>query len=78
MMLKKPIHYLETPYGFEWGAGKIIRLFSDNKKGCWVAVGIETSKTDIQVYITKTGKIRICDKKGEWKSKSNKKVEIKN
>ena len=59
------IHYAETQYGFDWGAAKVTRLFSDDKKG-WVTVGIDTPKAKLQVYITKTGKIRIHDGKQEW------------
>jgi hypothetical protein len=62
------MHYLETRYGFEWGAAKIERLFSDEKKG-WVTFAIKTPKKDLQVYVTKTGKIRIHGKAGigEWR-----------
>jgi hypothetical protein len=52
-------------FGFQWGAAKVTRLFSDDRKG-WVVVGIETPKQSIQVYVTKTGKIRINDSDGEW------------
>jgi hypothetical protein len=39
---------------------------SDEKKG-WVVLGITTPKQDIQVYVTKTGKIRIHDiNNNEW------------
>lgn len=59
------IPYEELKYGFQYGAAKVTRLFSDNKKG-WVTLGIETPKQTIQVYVTKTGKIRIHDNDGEW------------
>lgn len=58
------VHYRETQYGFEWGAARIERLFKDDKKG-WVTFGILTAKESIQVYITKTGKVRIHSH-GEW------------
>ena len=64
----KPIHYQETTYGFEFGSAKVERIFSDKAKG-WIVIGIETPKHpkhSFQVYITKTGKIRIFDKDGEW------------
>lgn len=60
------IHYKETKYGFEYGAAKVSRYCSDEKKG-WVDLGIETPKGTIQVYVTKTGKIRVYDETGEWK-----------
>lgn len=61
------MHYKETEYGFEWGAATIERFFSDEKKG-WVTLGLKTKKypEGIQIYITKTGKVRIFSK-GEWK-----------
>ena len=60
------IHYKETEYGFEFGAAKVKRIFSDEEKG-WVTLGITTLKTDLQIYVTRTGKVRIHDNKGEWK-----------
>lgn len=61
------IPYRETKYGFEWGVAKISRVFSDAKAG-WVTLRIKTKKQDLQVYVTKTGKVRIHDKDGkEWK-----------
>jgi hypothetical protein len=57
----KPIHYKETDYGFEWGAVKIERIFSDKKSG-WVTIGFSTPKYPdhgIQIYTTRTGKVRI-------------------
>ena len=66
---KKQMHYKETKFGFEYGNAKIQRLFSDEKKG-WVTISIESEKykgnNHIQVYITKTGKIRIHSREGEW------------
>lgn len=63
------LYYAETKYGFDYGAAKITRLSSDDSKG-WVTLGIETPKYEghngIQVYVTKTGKVRIHDSRGEW------------
>lgn len=61
----EPIPFAELQYGFQYGSAKVTRLFSDEQKG-WVAIGIQTPKSIIQVYVTKTGKIRIHDKDGEW------------
>lgn len=62
------VHYALTQYGFEYGAVKIDRLCSDEKKG-WVAIGVATKKHErIQIYVTKTGKVRISDERGEWKA----------
>ena len=61
------IHYAETPHGFEYGAGKVARCCSDERKG-WVVLSLETPRDCIQIYITKTGKIRIHSRGGvEWK-----------
>jgi len=51
-------HYAETQHGFDWGAAKVTRCFSDKKKG-WVTLRVETPRDDIQIYVTKTGKIRV-------------------
>jgi hypothetical protein len=60
------IHYEQTTYGFDYGSAKVTRLFSDVKKG-WVVVGIESKKQELQIYVTKTGKIRVFSKNGEMK-----------
>ena len=61
------IHFQETAYGFDYGAAKVTRIHSDHKTGA-VYVGVETPRNVIQVYITKTGKVRVWDAKGqEWK-----------
>lgn len=59
------IHCAETPYGFEWGAAKIERGFSDARG--WVTLLVTTKKypRGIQVYITKSGKVRVFYD-GEW------------
>jgi hypothetical protein len=48
----------DIPYGFEYGAVKVTRAMSDEKKG-WIVLMLETPKVLIQVYITKTGKVRV-------------------
>ena len=63
------MHYKETKYGFEYGDAKISRFFDNEEKG-WVTLGLESSKhsgpNHIQLYVTKTGKVRIFSKDGEW------------
>jgi hypothetical protein len=60
-------HHAETKYGFEFGNAKIERLCSDEKKG-WVVLGLRTGKEILDIYVTKTGKVRIHDaKRREWK-----------
>jgi len=62
-------HYAETPYGFEWGAARVQRAFSDDKRG-WVTLTLDTPKhaghDSLQIYVTRTGKVRIYDSRGEW------------
>ena len=60
-------HYKETVHGFEFGAAKVSRLCSDDKAG-WVSISVSTPRDEVQVYITKTGKVRVWNKKGEMKS----------
>jgi hypothetical protein len=61
------MHYKETEYGFEWGAENVIRHCSDEKEG-WVILGIETPKhkKGVEIYVTRTGKVRIYSDDGEW------------
>jgi hypothetical protein len=56
------MNYNAIPYGFEYGSVKVTRCMSDEKKG-WVVIMIETPKASIQVYVTKTGKVRVYDYK---------------
>ena len=57
------MHYKETKYGFQYGALSIERHMSDDKKG-WVIIGLKTPKCELDVYVTKTGKVRIFDRLG--------------
>jgi len=52
------MHFKETGYGFEWGAASIERISSDNKTG-WIVVQVKSDKGSVQVYVTRTGKIRV-------------------
>lgn len=62
------IHFENIQYGFEYGAATITRMCSDPKNG-WVVIGLKTPKhkIDIQIYVTKTGKVRIFSEDKEWK-----------
>ena len=63
------MHFQNTQYGFDWGAAKLTRGFSDEKRG-WVTLLLETPKhkgnASLQIYVTKTGKVRILSDGGEW------------
>lgn len=50
--------YEETVYGFIYGAVEIHRICSDEEEG-WVTVGANTAKSRVQIYVTKTGKVRV-------------------
>ena len=54
------IHFKETPYGFEYGDAEVTRIHGDEKRK-WVVIEISTSKKTLQVYVTKTGKVRVWD-----------------
>ena len=54
----RPVPYRATDYGFAWGALEVTRIASDAKKG-WVVIGLDTRRAKVQVYATKTGKVRI-------------------
>lgn len=50
----------DTQYGFKYGSVTVERACSDEAKG-WVYLIIKTKKPTmgIQVYVTKTGKVRV-------------------
>jgi hypothetical protein len=52
------INFKETLYGFNYGSAEITRITSDDNRG-WVVLQIKTPKTELQIYVTKTGKVRI-------------------
>jgi hypothetical protein len=52
------MNYEETKYGFNWGAARIERCISDDKKG-WILLKLETPRAKLQIYVTKTGKVRV-------------------
>jgi len=54
------MHFKNTPYGFEYGSATITRAHSDNKKG-FVVLLLETPREEIQIYVTKTGLIRVSN-----------------
>ena len=54
------VPYSETTYGFTYGAANVVRIHSDDTKG-WVILLLKTPKKRLQIYVTKTGKVRIFD-----------------
>lgn len=69
-MSDESIHFKNTAYGFEWGNARLSRGFDGRDKG-WITLLLETDKYKgshgIQVYVTKTGKVRVHDSTGEWR-----------
>jgi len=60
------IEYKETKFGFCYGSAEITRCCSCEKKG-WVILSLATPKAQLQIYVTKTGKVRVFDAGGkEW------------
>lgn len=56
-----------TEHGFTFGAAEVSAMCSDEKKG-WVVLSINTPKQSLQLYVTRTGKVRVFDQvKGELK-----------
>ena len=53
-----------TDYGFEWGAADVTRICNDKRTGA-VVIGVTTPKTGVQIYVTKTGKLRVFSPDGE-------------
>jgi hypothetical protein len=57
-------------FGFTWGPITIERACSDEKKG-WRLLIVKTARhpNGLQIYVTKTGKVRVFDNKNrtEWK-----------
>ena len=52
------INLLDTEYGFEYGPAKVTRVAHCDRKS-WVILQLTTEKADIQIYVTKTGRVKI-------------------
>lgn len=60
-----------TESGFNFGAAEVSAMCADEKKG-WSVVSINTPKRSLQVYVTRTGQVRIFDQvKGELSEQGN-------
>ena len=71
-MINNELHYAETAFGFEYGAAIVERACSDKAKG-WVVLLVRTPKhpDGLQLYVTKTGKVRVLAVGQEWKPPPN-------
>ena len=56
---------VNTPTGFDWCGVKVERWFKHKDS---VTIGIRTQKDEMQISVTKTGKVRVWNKKGEMKN----------
>ena len=52
------MEYNEDQYGFTWGPLTLHRICHDEKKG-WCVLEANSKKHTVQIYCTKTGKIRV-------------------
>ena len=63
-----------NPTGFDWGAASVQRMESDSRKGS-VTLSINTPKETLQVYISRTGVIRVFSLEDEWEKPVKNKAE---
>jgi hypothetical protein len=56
----KIMNFAHTKYGFAWGGLTIERLASDDKTG-WVVIALNTDKAKLQIYVSKSGIVRISE-----------------
>lgn len=72
MAKKYEIRHEATTYGFNYGSAEVERLHSDDRTG-GVVIMVTTPKGSAQVYVTRTGKIRLwlgrdeCKPEGSWR-----------
>ena len=59
------MHYNETRFGFEWGAARVSRAMCDARQG-WVVIDLETPRQILQIFVSRAGRVRISDSRGEW------------
>ena len=58
MTTSQDVKYQETAYGFSFGSAEVQRIASCPEKK-WVVLEVKSSKHRVQLYVTKTGKVRI-------------------
>ena len=52
------INRTRTEWGFHFGAAEVSAICCDDAKG-WTLIGVESPKSKLQIYTTRTGKIRV-------------------
>ena len=64
------IPFAETKCGFQWGGGTITRACSIERDGS-VVLTLETKRTSMDIYVTRTGKVRVFTHDGgEWREEA--------
>lgn len=59
----------DTQFGFVYGPVEVTRLFSREDS---VAIELKTERNTIDVYVTRTGMVRIFQDNREWKQPKRK------
>lgn len=59
MSTKTPIKRERTECGFQFGAATVECVASVGSRGDIAIIGLTTPKHSFQIYVTKTGKVRI-------------------
>lgn len=62
-------HFRQTDYGFEFGAAKVTRACSMRDGTVIVSIATPRLKAGVDIYVTKTGKVRVFGETTEWKPK---------
>lgn len=65
---KQPLAFSPTQYGFEWGGAIVQRHIADSSTGHVVlSVKGRKRKDNIDIYVSRTGKIRVYGNGWEWR-----------
>ena len=65
------IQCFDTHYGFQYGSANVTRIYANEKTGA-VSIMIKSPKSEAQIYVTRTGKIRIWLDREELNDKKRK------
>lgn len=70
-------HFRQTDYGFEFGAAIVTRACSMPYGTVIVSITTPRLKIGLDIYVTKTGKVRVFGETTEWKPESKTKLSRK-
>lgn len=69
METRRAVRCEETAHGFVFGAAKVTRMSYDpNNASVWIGVTTAKYPYGIQIYVTRTGKVRIFSDDAEWRT----------